>query len=196
MGALSTLSKPKPNDTRQHRTPARRAVSRSTFESPTSSVWPADVPAAVIIACSARGLRLAAQRVVAADDLVEERRPAERLDDARGVVQRLVRQHGDAGAAARGLDRRLHARVRLRVNEQAGIVNLQEARQRVARIDEPRRREGAIHQHARAVADHPPHRVLRQRPAAEPGDQLVRRIREVAAGVDERAVEIEGDQAL
>jgi len=76
------------------------------------------------------------------------------------------------------------------------LRTLEESLQRVPRVHEAGRRERAVDQHARAVAHHAPHGLLGQRRAAQPGDQLVGRVREVAPRVDEGAVEIERDQAL
>ena len=79
--------------------------------------------------------------------------------------------------------------------QESRVVDLEKARQRRGSIVETSRRERALDQHARAFADHPPDRVFRKRRGAELTEQLIGRIGEVAARVDERPVEIERDQA-
>jgi len=59
-----------------------------------------------------------------------------------------------------------------------------------------RRRQRAPDEDSSALAHHPSDVIFRERRAAEFGDQLIRRVREVAAGIDDRAVEIECDQAV
>ena len=93
-------------------------------------------------------------------------------------------------------DRRLHARIRAGVVQQPRVVDLEKPRQRVAGLAEPDAASARSTSTRAPVAHHAAHRLFGQRRAAELGDQLVGRIREVAPGVDERAVEIEGDQAL
>jgi hypothetical protein len=52
-----------------------------------------------------------------------------------------------------------------------------------------------LNQQRCSFADHPPDRLFGERRATEFRNQLVGRVGEVAAGIDERAVEIENDQA-
>ncbi len=89
--------------------------------------------------------------------------------------------------------------------EQAGVVDLEKSSQGTlgadfsggaADVGHARGSQRAPDQRRRALANHPRDGVFRQRRAAELHDQFVRGLGEVPAGIDDRAVEIERDQAV
>jgi hypothetical protein len=56
--------------------------------------------------------------------------------------------------------------------------------------------ESAFHEQRRSLSDHAADRFLGQRLSPELDDQLVGGFSEVAVRIDQRAIEVEGDQAL
>ena len=88
-----------------------------------------------------------------------------------------------------------NALVRTRVIEQPAVVDVQKSAYRLRIFRDAGRGERTPDEDLRARADHRPHLVDRQRRRAQLAEQLVDGVGEIARGVDQRAVEIEGDQA-
>ncbi len=82
-----------------------------------------------------------------------------------------------------------------RVIEQLAVVDLEEPVDGAGILRNARRRQRPADQDFRAFSNHPGHGVERKRRCAKLAEQLVDRVAEVARRVDERAVEVEGDQA-
>ena len=78
--------------------------------------------------------------------------------------------------------------------QQPLIVEREKPLERVGRPLEAARLEHARDERRRAVPDHAADVLLGERPAAARLEQGVRRVREIAPGIDQRAVEIEDDE--
>ncbi len=142
-----------------------------------------------------RRVGLAAERAVAADHFIEQVANAQAFKDPLARADRLVCQHDHTAVRARGSQHLGNAVVQVGVVQQALVVDLEESRQGAGRVRQARRDERTADEHAGTFAHHAGDRFHRQRRSPELGDQLVGRISEVAPGLDQRAVEVERDQA-
>ena len=145
----------------------------------------------------ARWIRLPRERAVAANDRGKERRQLQCREQLPGWREWLVGEYGKHGSTLNGLERLDHARIGPRVAEQMGVVQLQEPRQTRGVERETRRRSSA--RRTSVAAPSPTMRpigVFGQRGSAAFDDQRVRGICKVAAGIDQRTVEIESNQPL
>ena len=119
---------------------------------------------------------------------IEARRESRRVGR-----ERLVRQHGERARARQRLEHVGHARIRTRVLQQARVVDREKAIERVGGRSIP----AAANARATSVAaPSPTMRPIAPRAAARAArfEQRVRRVGDVAAGIDERAVEVEDDE--
>ena len=138
-----------------------------------------------------RRIRFAAVRRVTADHELEVSREIQRFEQAIGGALRLVREYGQRHPRCERLEHCGGAVVRRCVFDQPLVVQLQKSRQRIRhRRIEPRRGEHATHEHRRTFADHRRDRAVCHRLPAELANERVRRIRKVAAGIDERSIQI------
>src|SRR5438094_2271821 len=139
------------------------------------------------------GVRLARQRTIAADP---ERRVEitvelkSRQNAARGG-NRFVRQHGERRPLDESIERLADSGIGPRVIQEAAIVNREKPRERIRRLRDAAGREHAVDEHRGTVAHHSSDVFFGQRPRAGYAQQLVGRLREIAARVDEGSVEIE-----
>jgi hypothetical protein len=127
------------------------------------------------------GARLSRIDAIAADHALKQIANPEGRQEPLRRNGRLVGQHSKSGPRADGLQRVDDALVRTRVVDEAGVVDLEESRERVRRVRDTCRIERPLHEQRRTLADHGADRVLRKRCSAELDDQLVGRISEVAA---------------
>ena len=81
------------------------------------------------------------------------------------------------------------------MTQQAAVVNLEEASQGAGGLDVAGRRERARDQRRGAVADHPADGFLGVGRGAALLQELICRLGEIAARVDERAIEVEDDES-
>ena len=122
-------------------------------------------------------------------------REIEGVQDLPCGVPRLVRQHGELCPSAKSRQRIMNARVRARELQKPAVVDLEKASERIGRRHAACRLERARDQGRGAVADHPSDGILWQRGTAVFREQRIRRLREIASGIHECAVEIENDKA-
>ena len=142
-----------------------------------------------------RGIGLSSVRRVAADGPPKERRNRQSFENPLGRPLRLVGQDRQRRARGQRLERLARAVIEPRVDQQAFVVELEESRQGDPDVDvEPRGLQGAADQQRGPFAHHCRDRVDGQRLAAAFDDERIGRIRQVAPGVDQRAVEIEDNK--
>ena len=133
-------------------------------------------------------------RSVATDHVVEQLADVQAVEQPLGVAQRLVGQHRHARMPSCRLQHLAHPRIELRRTQEALVVDLEEAAQGGWPVGQFRRRQCPADEDRRSLPHHADDGVLGQRLAAQLHHQLIGRISEVAAGIDQRAVEIERDQ--
>jgi hypothetical protein len=115
--------------------------------------------------------------------------------DLAGGPDRFVREHRQARPRRQTLQDLNDPRIGPRVNEQALAVDVEEAIQRVDGRFDAARGKRTRHERRRAVAHHAADAIFRQPVRAARFEQCVGRVRDVAARIDERAVEVEDDEA-
>ena len=119
---------------------------------------------------------------------------AQPIEKTKRVVERLVGEHCHMSGGTGRVHGFEDARVQHGVVQETGVVNLEEPSHRLDCWRQVRRGQRALDQERRALANHPHHRLLRQRLAPSLHDELVGRLGQVAAGVDERAVQVENNE--
>jgi hypothetical protein len=122
-------------------------------------------------------------------------REIEGVQDFPCGVPRLVRQHGELCPGAKNRQRIMNARVRAREFQKPAVVDREKASEGIGRRHAACRLERARDQSRRAVADHPSDGILWQWRTAVFREQRISRLREIASGIHECAVEIENDEA-
>ena len=131
-------------------------------------------------------------RRVAAERLDEVAPQIERVEQAIGVVLRLVGQDGQREALGQPLEAGDDAGIGPRMIGEPSIVDGAEPRERgVDVLARAAGGEDTRDQQAGPFADHPHDLVVIERRRVERGEQLVGRLGDVTPRIDERAVEIE-----
>src|SRR5207248_4844152 len=145
----------------------------------------------------ARGVGLARERPVAADDPIvgEKGREIKASQNTTRRVERLVGQDGQRGTRAELAEHFGNAAIRTSAIEKMLVIDREESIERVGRRLTMRLLERAPDERRGALADQPSNRFLRERLRAARGEQPIHRVRQIAARVDERTVEIENYQA-
>ncbi len=142
---------------------------------------------------------LSDRKPVATGDRVEQRREVETVQDPERRPLRLVgADRGAVAGAAQGRQSFGHPGIGSRQPRRIRLVELEEAwqRRRVVVVGCTARGEGAGDQRRRAVADHPPHLLRRQRRPTALAQHFVECRPEVRRAVDESAVEVEDQQNI
>ena len=148
-----------------------------------------------------RRIRFARPLAVATHDLVEECSQAETVEHGFGGARRFIGEHGKTRVRLRRSQRLHDTGIRLRVVKQTPVVDLEKPREALEQCGalsmgaETGGAKGAGDQQARTLTDHVTDGFFGDWRSTELGDELVGGIGKIAARVDERAVQVERDQA-
>lgn len=129
-----------------------------------------------------RGIRLADERTVSGNDPFrpEILRQIEAVQDPARGLERLIRQHGQPSMGAELGENVRDTRIRLRVIEEALVIDRQKPIQCVGGLLCADGGESSRHKDGRTIPNHPADRLLGERTYTVRDQRIVRRIRDVA----------------